>query len=325
MPQATDTSGLVLRGQEGETQVVVGGLSGSNQWQAVPGRACHQVGTTGCLEHIEEPVRLRQGVLGGPAVIQVESPVGQAADIYADRARVEAYDAGHDVISSWPALFLATGCLRLSGSRAEISSRAISAMASASSTRSFREKSRATQTLCSLVLKLPTPNAPNTTTFPRLSPSSFTSIPSIPSGGTAFRSTAIFRDFAAFQAARGTICTPAGPELRSTSTSRSRSGRVAGSLRVTAWTWTLNRALMNCRAFSPCSGLREVMVTSAPSLANKPAARWPTGPVPARMRTFFPLRSPSISSILTTAATAVVFEPLESSMMETENGANSAS
>src|SRR5215213_4221120 len=116
MPQSTDTSGLVRWGKEGETQVVVGGLSRSNQWQAVPGRACHQVGTTGCLEQIEEPVRLRQCVLRGPAVIQIEPPVGQAADVYADRARVEAYDAGHDVISSWPALFwrpVVCGCRAL--------------------------------------------------------------------------------------------------------------------------------------------------------------------------------------------------------------------
>src|SRR5829696_3633927 len=105
MPQPADTSRLIRRGKEGETQVVVGGLGRSNQRQAVPRRAGHQVWTTRRLEHLEEPVRLRQGLLGGPAVIQGEAPIGQAADVYADRARVEAYDAGHDAISSWPALF----------------------------------------------------------------------------------------------------------------------------------------------------------------------------------------------------------------------------
>ena len=94
---------------------------------------------------------------------------------------------------------------------------------------------------------------------------------------------------------------------------------------MVASTWTLKRALMNCRAFSPCSGLREVIVTWAPSLARRPAARWPTGPVPARIRTFLPVRFPSVSSIFTTAATAVVLDPLESSMMETVKGAKTAS
>ncbi len=82
---------------------------------------------------------------------------------------------------------------------------------------------------------------------------------------------------------------------------------------------------MNWRALSPCSGFREVMVTLAPSRARSPAARWPTGPVPARITTFRPFRSPSACSIFTTAATAVVFEPLESSMTETLSGGNIAS
>ncbi len=82
---------------------------------------------------------------------------------------------------------------------------------------------------------------------------------------------------------------------------------------------------MNCRAFSPCSGFREVIVTCAPSRARRPAARCPTGPVPARIRTFLPRRSPSVSSIFTTAATAVVFDPLESSITETRRGSNMAS
>ena len=102
-------------------------------------------------------------------------------------------------------------------------------------------------------------------------------------------------------------------------------GSFCGSSIVVASTWTLKRALMNWRAFSPCSGLREVMVTRAPSRASRPAARWPTGPVPARMTTFRPFRSPSVSSIFTTAATAVVFDPLESSMTDTRRGSNMAS
>ena len=147
----------------------------------------------------------------------------------------------------------------------------------------------------------------------------------MPSGGTAFRSTAILSVFTAVHAERGTICTPAGPELSRISAPSSTSGSPEGSASATASTSTSNRAPMNWRALSPCSGLREVMVTCAPSLASRPAARCPTGPVPARMTTFLPRRSPSVSSIFTTAATAVVFDPLESSMMETENGSKSAS
>jgi hypothetical protein len=46
-------------------------------------------------------------------------------------------------------------------------------------------------------------------------------------------------------------------------------GSFWGSSIVRASTWTLKRALMNWRAFSPCSGLREVMVTCAPSWARR--------------------------------------------------------
>ena len=66
----------------------------------------------------------------------------------------------------------------------------------------------------------------------------------------------------------------------------------AGSLSVVDSTATSNRALMNWRALSPCSGLREVMITLTPLRARRPAERWPTGPVPARITAFLPRRSP---------------------------------
>src|SRR5207247_1373748 len=68
------------------------------------------------------------------------------------------------------------------------------------------------------------------------------------------------------------------------------------------------------------SGLRDVMTTSAPARANSPAARIPTGPVPATMRTRWPRTSPAAWTIFSTAATAAVLEPFESSMSETRNG-----
>ena len=65
-------------------------------------------------------------------------------------------------------------------------------------------------------------------------------------------------------------------------------------------------------------------MTSAPARARRPAARTPTGPVPAVMTTRRPRRSPAACCSLTTAATAVVFEPFESSITETRIGPKNA-
>ncbi len=64
---------------------------------------------------------------------------------------------------------------------------------------------------------------------------------------------------------------------------------------------------------------REVMVTSAPSLASSAAARMPTGPVPASTTAFLPERGLALASSATPAA-AVVLEPLESSITDTRKG-----
>ena len=198
-------------------------------------------------------------------------------------------------------------------------------MASASRTRSFRVNSRVTHALCSVVLKLPTPNAPKQRIPWCSTPASLTSMPSMPSGGAAFKSTATLSVGCSCQADVGTICTPAGPELSRISAPSSTCDRADASVSVVASTATSKRALMNWRALSPCSGLREVMTTLTPSRASRPAERWPTGPVPARMTAFLPRRSPRACSILATAATAVVLEPLESSITETVSGLNMAS
>ena len=85
---------------------------------------------------------------------------------------------------------------------------------------------------------------------------------------------------------------------------------------------TLKRALTNWRAFSACSALRDESMTCAPPLARSPATRWPTGPVPPSTSAFLPFTLPSACSVFTTAATAVVFDPFESSMIDTLNGGN---
>jgi hypothetical protein len=63
-----------------------------------------------------------------------------------------------------------------------------------------------------------------------------------------------------------------------------------------------------------------VSVTSAPARANSPAARMPTGPVPAVMTTRRPRSASTVAASLCTAATAVVFDPFESSITETRSG-----
>ncbi len=55
-------------------------------------------------------------------------------------------------------------------------------------------------------------------------------------------------------------------------------------------------------------------------MASSPAARIPTGPVPAVTTARLPLKSLTAVAIRTTAATAVVFEPFESSITDTRRG-----
>src|SRR5207249_5739809 len=93
---------------------------------------------------------------------------------------------------------------------------------------------------------------------------------------------------------------------------------------VIACTVPPKRFTTSSRARSPASGLRDVMTTSAPARANSPAARIPTGPVPATMRTRWPRERERRWTIFSTAATAVVLEPFESSMSETRNGPKNA-
>ena len=68
----------------------------------------------------------------------------------------------------------------------------------------------------------------------------------------------------------------------------------------------------------------DVNVTSTPALASRPAARRPTGPVPAVTTPRRPSPVPAVCSSLATAATAVVFDPFESSMTDTVNGPKNA-
>src|SRR6185437_5681805 len=117
--------------------------------------------------------------------------------------------------------------------------------------------------------------------------------------------------------------TPAGPVLRRIwAPSRTLAASSLPCMQ-TAVTFPPNRWVIAARTRSPSSGLRDVIVTLAPARARRPAARVPTGPVPAVTTVRLPFTSPTARMIFTTAATAVVFEPLESSMSDTLNGPNS--
>ena len=75
---------------------------------------------------------------------------------------------------------------------------------------------------------------------------------------------------------------------------------------------------MDAVAVCTASSLRPVMVTVAPSLESSAAARCPTGPVPASTTACLP-RSDRPCASHATAAAAVVFDPLQSNIMETRN------
>jgi len=109
----------------------------------------------------------------------------------------------------------------------------------------------------------------------------------------------------------------------SSARSQARTASLASGIAM-ARTFPPNRLSTRSRARSPASALRDVIQTSAPALANSPAARIPTGPVPATMRTRLPRTSPATFTIFATAATAVVFEPFESSIADTVKGLNMA-
>jgi len=66
----------------------------------------------------------------------------------------------------------------------------------------------------------------------------------------------------------------------------------------------------------------DVDYDATPAFANRPAARRPTGPVPAVTTARPP--EPAVLSSLVTAATAVVFDPFESSITETVKGPKNA-
>src|SRR3989449_943310 len=244
---------------------------------------------------------------GRKRLVEKYAAVLEAAHIDGDRPRVDADHAGH-----------APYCCVAANSRAT------SAMVSASSTRSLRSNRRATHALCTFIFRLPMASAPKHRTPSFVTPSSIGSTPSTPRGGTAFTSAMTFKRGRFAHACFGTSITPAGPALSTSSASLHARPASAASGIVTARTVPPNRFATRSRARSPASALREVMITSAPALANKPAARIPTGPVPATISTRLPRTSPAACSIFATAATAVVFDTFESSISDTVNGPKNA-
>ena len=122
------------------------------------------------------------------------------------------------------------------------------------------------------------------------------------------------------QCSRLSNCTPAAPvaiTICASSTARARSSLVAAPRAVTS---TPKRFFNASQAACARSWPREHNTTSAPSRVSMTAARWPTGPVPPRMTTFFSLIPPVLMS-LATAAAAVVLLPLLSSMTDTRKSA----
>ena len=104
-----------------------------------------------------------------------------------------------------------------------------------------------------------------------------------------------------------------------------REAEEASSAAATGSQGTSNRSATLAAAASARSRERELRRTAAPALPSSPATRWPTGPVPASTAARRPARGASSASsprpavMRATAAAAVVFAPLLSSMTDTRN------
>src|SRR5205807_276097 len=308
-PQTADPPGLPLRGEESEPQVLLGRLSRGGERETVAGRTGDAVEGPRRRQQTHKPGGVREGLGGGDGAVQEHAAMLEPAQVDGERPRVDPDHAGHAPY--------------LGGA---INSRATSAMVSASSTRSLRSNRRAMHALCTFILRFPMASAPKHTTPSFVTPSSVTFTPSMPSGGTAFTSATTLSPGRFAHACLGMSITPAGPALsRSSARSQARTASLASDIAM-ARTVPPNRLSTRSRARSPASALRDVIHTSAPALANSPAARIPTGPVPATIKTRLPRTSPppAACSIFATAATAVVLDPFESSMAETVKGLNIA-
>ena len=147
-----------------------------------------------------------------------------------------------------------------------------------------------------------------------------TSTDSIPSGGTAFKSTATLRDSLPFQHELSTNWIPAAPAaMRILQPSRAA---VVWSLEEVSTPVTAsdcNRSFIVAAASIARVWLRDPIRTVAPAPANNRAARTPTGPVPARIVAVAPFNS-ICRAAANTAAAAVVLQPLESIITETRIG-----
>src|SRR5206468_1316573 len=266
-----DDARRAFASEEGEPQVLLGCLLRPGEREAVTRRTGDAVERSRRLQSADEAGGVGERRGGRKRLVEKYAAVLEAAHIDGDRPRVDADHAGH-----------APYCCVAANSRAT------SAMVSASSTRSLRSNRRATHALCTFIFRLPMASAPKHRTPSFVTPSSIGSTPSTPRGGTAFTSAMTFKRGRFAHACFGTSITPAGPALSTSSASLQARTASAASGIVTARTVPPNRFATRSRARSPASALREVMITSAPALANKPAARIPTGPVPATISTRLP-------------------------------------
>ncbi|NUN62647.1 MAG: hypothetical protein HUU13_16575, partial [Burkholderiaceae bacterium] len=149
------------------------------------------------------------------------------------------------------------------------------------------------------------PSAPKEMRPSRSLPLSFISMPSMPSGGTALMSAINLRSGRLVQTARLTTCAPAAPQVNKATAPSSACLADASSVNAAPSTLTPNRLLTISAAARARSSVREVRTTFAPSPASIPAARMPTGPVPAPTTT----RWPRTSIALTILATPVAAVP----------------
>ena len=146
------------------------------------------------------------------------------------------------------------------------------------------------------------------------------SMPSIPAGGVALASHSNCSVGLSFQLRSARSWAPAAPVDRTTcalAASRARDRSSAPSSGVTS---TPNLVLIAWQAACARASVREDRPTCAPSRLNMKAARIPTGPVPASTTAFLPASGAECAR-QATAAAAVVFDPLLSSITDTRKPA----
>src|SRR6185437_993725 len=310
--QSADAAVVVARGEIREAEIAFVRMLDGCERQTIAGRAGDELRAR-VAEDRDEGRNVGQCLRGGQGSVEEHRAVMEPAQIDGYGTGIDAERAGH-VVRDPASVALGRETFGELGDGLRVEDGVVAL-----------EQARDAP-LWTFILNPPTPIAPNAVTPSRSLASSPVSMPSMPNGGTALRSHATWSPRRLTHASRGTSSTPAGPALRRMSgCSASSTCAASDALRMHAMaTSPPNRVWMFDRARSPSSSRRDVIVTCAPALASKPAARSPTGPVPAVTSTFRSRTSRTARVIFTTAATAVVLDPFESSIIETRKGPNTA-